>query len=37
MNPRREVSKIVNKAEDVSDKESLNDIIKATETFRKDI
>ena len=37
INPRRVVSKIVNKAEDVSNKVSLNDIIKTTETFRKDI
>ena len=34
INPRRVVSKI---AEDVSNKVSLNDIIKTTETFRKDI
>ena len=35
MNPLRAVSKIVNKAEDLSTKVSLNDIIKATDTSRK--
>ena len=35
MNPLRVVSKTVNKAEDLFNKVSLNDIIKTTDTFRK--
>ena len=35
MNPLRAVSKIVNKAEDLSTKVPLNDIIKAIDTSRK--